>query len=1099
MSAAAHRPTLHCITEGSVLKPPRTRTFGTVPHCLSRKYLARGVQEEETTTASSHRTLPNLELSLLRHNSKLLAFRCISNLSTTRRLTTTHCLHQTASLSHWAARAPRRPAGPAGHSDAMAPAGSAEKKADKSYFSSAVDSMNPWGGSRSTTPTPKEPVPPTPPPPPATSNPGDHSINYVYGQSTKRYPPDCPPLNVKWFHAVDIPKRKPKFLRSKKPIEDPKPPPAPKKLVPFAPEDSRSIEATYQTILEDLEKNRGSTTKRPPPTKLSRRPQVGSGDSTPRTTDHHIVYVQEDFLFQVDIEDRELAPVYWLGPIYDVRRGTWFYQEGSTLRPCEENLAAQLEEGYLKAKPWTYPPRNRSNSGTQNVTPKASNDNLRAAAAGQAETASKPAASAAPQVQHQPHSHRLFGTYMNSVATYQDSTVAWLTSDSVLSWVTSTVYERFAGGGYMSGVKLVRGYSEPNKAKEKESPDGKGDAKADVKEGRWPSTPPADITELKLDEKQQKLLKRRSAPPSTKSPVKESEESRDKELLTSLMGSADKTGDQEEEDVRRKQEKQMQNDYNTQAGENQGRDIDHLFLVTHGIGQLLGLRMESVNFVHDVNILRKTLKGVYSNSADLKALNSDNGDGPGNCRIQVLPVCWRHLLDFPKKREKKREHDLGETYTEEDEYPSLEDITVEGVAFARSLISDLALDVLLYQSAYREQIAHIVQEESNRVYNLFLERNPGFKGKVHVIGHSLGSAIMFDILCRQKEDSKTNERNPLRIWPSQGRPETSKDPRELKFDFQVEDLYCLGSPIGLFQMLKGRTIAARHMADSFPSESPLDPDTMEDPFLSADPTQRVSTITGLPFSISSPKVKQLFNVFHPSDPIAYRMEPLITPAMSSLKSQVLPYTKKGIFGSVAPQGITGIGVKVGQSVSGLWSSLSAGIASNILNRSLGLTQEDVANMQQQQQNPTPSSGAAGTNISSATGVLSDASVQSEKSAERKRQLARNNSGLSPLSGNDATLIDDELETLFSNFENRRVKNKEKFSEEEDKARRLRKEEMKVRALNRNGRVDYSIQESALDFNPINTIASHMAYWSDEDVAHFIMSQVLSNRSGTGRR
>lgn len=77
--------------------------------------------------------------------------------------------------------------------------------------------------------------------------------------------------------------------------------------------------------------------------------------------------------------------------------------------------------------------------------------------------------------------------------------------------------------------------------------------------------------------------------------------------------------------------------------------------------------MESVNFVHDVNVLRKTLKSVYASSADLKALNSESGEGPGNCRIQVLPVCWRHLLDFPKKKEKKREYDLGETYTEEDE------------------------------------------------------------------------------------------------------------------------------------------------------------------------------------------------------------------------------------------------------------------------------------------------------------------------------------------------------------------------------------------------------------------------------------------------
>lgn len=77
--------------------------------------------------------------------------------------------------------------------------------------------------------------------------------------------------------------------------------------------------------------------------------------------------------------------------------------------------------------------------------------------------------------------------------------------------------------------------------------------------------------------------------------------------------------------------------------------------------------MESVNFVHDVNLLRKTLKGVYAHSEDLKALNSDNGDGPGNCKVQVLPVCWRHLLDFPKRREKKGETDLGDVTEEEDE------------------------------------------------------------------------------------------------------------------------------------------------------------------------------------------------------------------------------------------------------------------------------------------------------------------------------------------------------------------------------------------------------------------------------------------------
>ncbi|KAL8416038.1 hypothetical protein RB596_006554 [Gaeumannomyces avenae] len=1002
---------------------------------------------------------------------------------------------------------------------APTPAPPVDKKVEKGYFSSAVDSMNPWAGSRSTTPTPKEPgssstTPPLPSASGPSTAPGYHTTSHVYGQSQRRYPPDCPPLKVMWFHAVDIPKRKPKLLQSKKnAVDENKPPPAPKKLVAFSPEDSKSLETTYQTILEDTERDRGTTAERQR-SRSNRRSTLGSDEPRSRGLSrsdvqkpkHHVVYVQEDFLFQVDLQERELSPVYWLGPVYDVRRGTWFYQEGSTLRPCEENLAAQLEEGYLKVKPWLYPARVRSDSGTgSSLTPKPSTDNLRAASAAQGEATSKSSAMPAPlQAQHQPQTHRLFGTYMNSVATYQDTSVAWLTSDSVLSWVTSTVYERFAGGGYMSGVKLVRGFSEPSKeptkAKDKES--------KDAKDEKWPSTPgPGTVTHLTLDEKQQKLLKRRSAPPATKlgalagasSLGVESQESQLQRQISSLMDGGEKDRAQEEEEVRQREEKQMQTDYNPQVGEKQGRDIDHVFLVTHGIGQLLGLRMESVNFVHDVNILRKNLKSVYTSSADLKALNSESGEGPGNCRIQVLPVCWRHLLDFPKKKEKKREQDLGETYTEEDEYPSLEDITVEGVAFVRSLISDLALDVLLYQSAYREQIAHIVLQESNRVYNLFMERNPKFTGKVHIIGHSLGSAIMFDILCRQKETPSSSDvgRNALRFRTPQDRPGPSKDPRELKFDFDVEDLYCLGSPIGLFQMLKGRTISARHLPYALPSESPLDPDSIDDPFLAADVGQRVSTITGLPYSISSPKLGQLFNIFHPSDPIAYRMEPLITPAMSSLKSQILPYTKKGIFGSAAPQGITGIGVKVGQSVSGLWSSLSAGIASNILNRSLGLTQEDVANMSAQQ--PTPSSSAAGAN--SGAGVISDGQSQAEKAAERKKQLARSSMGerQESFSGNDVTLLDDELETLYSNFESRHVKNKDAWQEEEHKARRLRREELKVQALNRNGRVDYSIQESALDFNPMNTIASHMAYWSDEDVAHFIMSQALSNRTVPSKR
>ena len=87
----------------------------------------------------------------------------------------------------------------------MAPT-NADQKADKSYLSSAVESLNPWGP-RSTTPTPggEKHEPPSPASTVAPSNdPQDHAVGQLYGQSVRRYPTDCPPLRVQWFHAVDV-------------------------------------------------------------------------------------------------------------------------------------------------------------------------------------------------------------------------------------------------------------------------------------------------------------------------------------------------------------------------------------------------------------------------------------------------------------------------------------------------------------------------------------------------------------------------------------------------------------------------------------------------------------------------------------------------------------------------------------------------------------------------------------------------------------------------------------------------------------------------------------------------------------------------------
>jgi hypothetical protein len=178
---------------------------------------------------------------------------------------------------------------------------------------------------------------------------------------------------------------------------------------------------------------------------------------------------------------------------------------------------------------------------------------------------------------------------------------------------------------------------------------------------------------------------------------------------------------------------------------------------------------------------------VYAASSDLQALNSEVDSETKNNRIQVIPIVWRHLLDFPQQslKHNRKEHDLGDLDHEDHEYPNLEDITVEGVPAVRNFLTDLALDILLYQSpAYKGHISRIVVNECNRVYRLYKEHNPNFKGKVSLVGHSLGSAILFDILCAQK-DPKAR----LSSQPSKNRRHTEEG---LKLDFEVEDFYALG-------------------------------------------------------------------------------------------------------------------------------------------------------------------------------------------------------------------------------------------------------------------------------------------------------------------
>ena len=392
------------------------------------------------------------------------------------------------------------------------------------------------------------------------------------------------------------PKRKPLPLDQPK---EAKPLPAPKKYAAFSERDSRSVETAFQKLIED---EHGKRRERSPTGDIgdvinlqeqvfSTKDGDGSDQADAKTGKTHgsqgntsineatgfekggivKVPVNEDFLFDVDIEARELAPTYWLGPIYDVRRGSWFYQEGSSLRPCDENLAIQLEESYLKVKPW----RNEMLQTASKTKSRPVSMNVADIETSTSATQKLKDESSIP-VKFELQTQRLFGAYMNSVVTYQDATTAWILTDDFLSRMSSTVYQRFAGGGHLGGVKVVRGYSEANKAREpKKDSDSLGTKKSGAEtdsSGARSATPKVDV-EVSDEEQLKRSISAAQQEPRLVT------------LERQLSSFSDDPAKQEEE-RRQADEDEIKEDYKDADGQDQGREIEHLILVTHGIGQV---------------------------------------------------------------------------------------------------------------------------------------------------------------------------------------------------------------------------------------------------------------------------------------------------------------------------------------------------------------------------------------------------------------------------------------------------------------------------------------------------------------------------------
>ncbi|KAL0280809.1 UNVERIFIED_CONTAM: hypothetical protein PYX00_001992 [Menopon gallinae] len=237
-------------------------------------------------------------------------------------------------------------------------------------------------------------------------------------------------------------------------------------------------------------------------------------------------------------------------------------------------------------------------------------------------------------------------------------------------------------------------------------------------------------------------------------------------------------------------------------------EITHLVFVIHGIGQ----KMDTGRIIRNTSSFRDCvswLKQKYFSNFP-------------NHRAEFFPVEWRSNLQLD-----------GEL---------VDAITPNTLQTLRQMLNASAMDIMYYTSPlYGEEVQRGLREELNRLYSMFSARNPYFinkGGKISVIAHSLGCVILYDIIMGLRPGSliQSSQQGLL---------------------FQVQNFFCLGSPLSVF-------LALRWKDSQIPG--------------------RIDVI--LPRRLCH----RLFNVFHPTDPVAYRIEPLLVKEFSKIAPLVIqPY------------------------------------------------------------------------------------------------------------------------------------------------------------------------------------------------------------------
>jgi len=287
--------------------------------------------------------------------------------------------------------------------------------------------------------------------------------------------------------------------------------------------------------------------------------------------------------------------------------------------------------------------------------------------------------------------------------------------------------------------------------------------------------------------------------------------------------------------------------------------VGHLIFVVHGIGESYFSKDSGENsMVKQIDQLRLVFQRRqivdWKKKCDVAIKRKKTLPDPPK-RVEFLPILWYD-----------RVHSSSNDMTR-----SLKGVTLNTIPALRSIANDVVLDVLLYLTPnYCYDVLESVTDQIFSVYEVFNKIFPDFAsrgGKFSLIGHSLGSVICWDLLSLKKNLLlNDNNKHAVHVTTSKAAGNTANInyqqlsnggdygpslPKmfEKVLPFEPDFTMFIGSPIGLFLSLRG----AHPVFDSIRDDHPQQP--------------KVS-----PFTLPT---RALYNIFSPSDPVAYRIEPLL--------------------------------------------------------------------------------------------------------------------------------------------------------------------------------------------------------------------------------